>query len=496
MAKASKPGAPKRKKKKAASVGSLLSPQATGGIVGGKGFDFQTRYAVCHIPVWLKEGPFHQFFFEGTGDIDIRFLDAGISTRVHIQVKDHEVTASELKTVIKQFKDLDAQWPGIYKRFTLACPSLAAKVQAVENGLSRFRNAKPFYDDAANALNLTRADLDARLDKAGLKSYGDFIAEKVFVEIGHGDLHHDDRALDVFVARLLAHPEYAGKVRAMVQPAFAELIRAIGANKGKVLERDFFEKALRQYVAADLSNEKQITFWVHNWTLETFDVAADYTLDWSPHFDRATRKVPLEKTWNEKLFPELKTLKGQILSSRGERVIRYRGKCALTTGIALGATFPGVGGWIFEIPQPPAKGAWRSDAVMPPGYNLQIEKVDGSSSGDDVVVALNIKGDGRKDVMDYVATTGRQPKLFAFLSPPSQGGQAIGGAEEACAFAAAVREELGKLLKEHGVRSSRLFFYGPFALAVFLGQHLTSIGTVQLFEFQDPGYVPSMLLQT
>ena len=60
----------------------------------------------------------------------------------------------------------------------------------------------------------------------------EFIHEKVFIEIGHGDLCHDDRAIELFVARLLSHPEYAGKVRAMVQPAFAEITKAIAANKG------------------------------------------------------------------------------------------------------------------------------------------------------------------------------------------------------------------------------------------------------------------------
>jgi hypothetical protein len=44
------------------------------------GFNFQTRYAACHLPHWLKEGNFHQPFFEGTGDIDIRFVDAGQSS--------------------------------------------------------------------------------------------------------------------------------------------------------------------------------------------------------------------------------------------------------------------------------------------------------------------------------------------------------------------------------------------------------------------------------
>ena len=48
-------------------------------------------------------------------------------------------------------------------------------------------------------------------------------------------MHHDERALAHFVDRLLRHPDYAEKVRAMVVPAFAETMRAIGARKGKVL---------------------------------------------------------------------------------------------------------------------------------------------------------------------------------------------------------------------------------------------------------------------
>jgi hypothetical protein len=82
------------------------------------------------------------------------------------------------------------------------------------------------------------------------------------------------------------------------------------------------------------------------------------------------------------------------------------------------------------------------------------------------------------------------------MAPPSPGSQSIAGAEEAYAYARAVREQLGKLVKEHGIKRTRLFFYGPLALAVFLGQQLTSVGEIQLFEYQDPGYVPSCLLKT
>jgi len=487
-----------RKARTAQYRGSLLAPESMGGITAGKGFDFQARYAACHLPVWLRDGSFHQLFFEGTGDIDIRYDEGGQSSRVHIQVKDHEVAPAEFKVVIAHFRRLDAELPGIYKGFTLVCPSLSARLRPVEAGLARFRKAQPFYDDVAEALAPTSAELADRLQRIGLRDAAeiDFILSKVSLEIGHGDLHHDDRAVELFVARVLSHPEYSGMLRAMVQPAFAQLLRVIEAKRGAVLPRADIEQVLRSAIAAVATGGKSITVWLQNWTRETFDVPADYVVDWSEYFDRGSRRVPSEDVWNARLLLELQTLKARILTERTERLIRFRGKCALSTGVALGAAFPAVGGWSFEIPQPPSTEAWGSDARATSPYALQVELQEGALEGIDLVVGLNIRGDGREDVLRYIAGTGTPPRLFAFMAPPSRGSQSIGGAEDALAFGQAVRERLGGLLKKHRLGRTRLFFYGPFALAVFLGQQLTSAGEIQLFEYQDPGYVPSCRFRT
>jgi hypothetical protein len=488
-------GNKKPKSPRKARPGSLLSPESMGGITADKGFDFQTRYAACHVPMWLLEAAFHQLFYEGTGDIDISYRESGQSSKSHIQLKDHEVAPSEFKQVIVYFQSLDAGMPGVYKCFKLVCPSLSAKLRGVETGLARFRNAKPFYDDVPDALAPTKDELDERMRKISLDDTAiAFIHSKVFLDVGHGELQQDERAVEVFVARMLNHPEFAGMIRAMVQPAFAEMLRAIKAKRGATLQRADVEQILRAAVASVSQKEKAVTLWLQNWTKEKFDVAADYELDWSTLFDRSTRRVPVPDIWTGQLLPELKVLKDKITSERAERLIRFRGKCALSTGIALGAAFPAVGGWVFEIPQPPAKDAWRSDANATNPYDFQVELVDGD--GTDLVLGLNIRGDGREDVRRYITGTGSSPKIFAFMGPSSPSSQSIRGTEDACAFARAVREHLGQLVKSHGIKQTRLFFYGPFALAVFLGQQLTSVGAIQLFEYQDPGYVPSCTLRT
>jgi SMODS-associated and fused to various effectors sensor domain/Cap4 dsDNA endonuclease len=486
----------KKASKAPARRGSLLGPEAMGGLNAGKGFDFQTRYAACYVPVWLLKEAFHQLLFEGTGDIDVRYSYAGKSSRIHIQVKDHDVTRTELKSVVEQFSRLDSDFPDTYECFTIVCPSLSATLRPIAAGLARLRGAKSFYDDRPEAIVPTEEEVDQRLRAAGLGNHIDLIHRKVIFDVGHGDMHHDDRAINHFIGHLLNHPEYADKLRAMVQPAFAEMLRAIGAKKGVTLNREEIETLLRTAVATGIAGEKKITVWLQNWTSECFERPADYALDWSSHFDRATRKVPPPETWKNDLIPQLETLRKKILKERKERLIRFRGKCTLSSGIALGAIFPTVGGWSFEIPQPPSKNDWRSDTPPTNPYDLRVEVSEADAQGSDVVLGLNIRGDGRQDIMKYVETTGNKPRLFAFMSSPSQCAQSIGGAGDAMAFAQAARENLNQILKKYGLRKTRLFFYGPFALAVFLGQQLTSVGEIELFEYQDPGYVPSCTLRT
>ena len=74
-----------------------------GGLIAGGGFDFQTRYAACGIPLWLLEATFQQLLYEGAGDIDIRYQEEEKSSRTFMQVKDHDVQPAEFKEVIKHF---------------------------------------------------------------------------------------------------------------------------------------------------------------------------------------------------------------------------------------------------------------------------------------------------------------------------------------------------------------------------------------------------------
>jgi hypothetical protein len=126
------------------------------------------------------------------------------------------------------------------------------------------------------SLAQTQSDVDERMRNIGLNDEElAFVHGKVFIDVGHGDLAHDERALDLFIARLLSHPEFAGKLRAMVLPAYDALLRKIGASKGIVVDKPSIETLLRSAVLADLLQEANVTLWIHNWTKEAFTPPAD-----------------------------------------------------------------------------------------------------------------------------------------------------------------------------------------------------------------------------
>lgn len=239
---------------------------------------------------------------------------------------------------------------------------------------------------------------------------------------------------------------------------------------------------------------------IHNWTSEKFDLKADYILDWSSLFNRKTKLVPDQQVWNEKLLPALERLRRNIAESTAARFIRFRGKCCISTGIAIGAIFPGNGSWIFEVLQPIMP--WRSDVAPIAKYQLKINKVTSDSfnpdpNGNSIALVLSVTADATANVTDYIIDNSLPVKTIIAVEPSvGCGSLSIPNNEEAVSVALAARDTLKKALTNYKVSTTHLFFNGPLALAIFLGQKLTSVGCIQLYEFKDPGYIQSCTLKT
>ncbi len=233
---------------------------------------------------------------------------------------------------------------------------------------------------------------------------------------------------------------------------------------------------------------------LHNWTVESYASAPDYVLDWSEHFEREPRRVPSPEAWQERLLPELIQTRDELLAAGKPKRLRLDGKACLSAGLAFGRCFSEVAGFTIELDQQDQ--VWSSDQPVAMGYECLAHYEEGNSPGSqDLLVVIGVKDDPLVSVENYVAQSRLRYRAAVRLYPQGGCGH-LKSAGEALAFA----EQTKKAIRAARTRAraegrNHLFLLGPFGLAVFLGQKLTSAGDVQCYEYQNPGYTPSCFLK-
>jgi hypothetical protein len=470
---------------------TLTSPSGMGGLIGAGGYDFQERFIAYRLPKWIHSLDFIHLVNEGTGDVDVRFD----SRRIHVQVKNHNITPAEFKEIIKTFHGFDRSKVGSYQEFILAAPSFSKDLQPILSSLVRIRNMQPFYDGEKD-VGPEKADLRKRLSELGLTNEADFVFEKVFFDEASVILERDEVAAAMFARELQKFQPYSEFTGKECDRAFSAILRKLGAERGRPIDRRVFEGTIADALASKSGKPDAILLDVHNWTSEVYAPAANHVLDWSEYFDRAERKVPDAAKWKETLLPKLRQLATEVQRNTSTRRIELRGKCCLSTGIAIGATFPDVGSWHFEIPQT-NQASWTSNSVPNRSYPAIFTETDGEAQADAIAFVLNVTSGIGRDVGKFLSRAGIRIKAVVEIAPRiGPASLAISGSEEAVAFAYAARDSLKAALAKHDVSETHLFFCGPFGLSVFIGQKLTSIGLVHVYEYQNPGYIHAFTLKT
>jgi len=237
-----------------------------------------------------------------------------------------------------------------------------------------------------------------------------------------------------------------------------------------------------------------ITIALHTWAVRKYDRQPDYELDWSVHFDHSTRRVPSTGEWNRTLLPELHNLATAISKKNSQRLVKLRGSLCLSSAFAFGQVFSAAGSWQLEIQY--RMSVWHTET--PPDSNNQLEIIEelGNDAATDILVISSITGNAKPQVLEFVKRQGMSFRTKVYLSPIGGAHDySISSAEQALAIAQQIRVELRRLVDYYQPKTIHLFYFGPRSLAVLIGHKLNACGTIQLYEFQNPGYVPSCILR-
>lgn len=175
-------------------TGTVLEPGQTGGVLGGRGYERQARYALAHMPGWFRRG-LSAFQYEGSDDIELWFDDGG--RELH-QVKRGMSPVAALRLFKNHIRD-ETRGPSV--PYVVACtvPSQAFRTLVDRLSLYRRRLPGPAPVGENPELGTTRDELVASLPEAGLapEELGSFVDHCGFVIFADDD----ETTLDAAVTR-------------------------------------------------------------------------------------------------------------------------------------------------------------------------------------------------------------------------------------------------------------------------------------------------------
>ncbi len=273
---------------------------------------------------------------------------------------------------------------------------------------------------------------------------------------------------------------------------------------------------------------------VHNWGKRpVWPPEATVALDWQgagrfeEDYGAGTRTVPSLEMWRDALLPRLQALPDETAP---QGWVRLAGKCALSTGFALGTVFRAKERYQIEVAQfVPDKGAteyWASNAQPPamvpsPTFTLHIAEGEGDAASagrgmdEAVIVVAALTTKTVYDILEDVGTYFGEAAAFADIPDGNQAVERVGGvlvleaqaatedqrpleAWEAAALARSSSQLVNGFKQRVKPGKLHLFMAAPLSLATFMGHHWTNIRQpVQCYEEvrTERVYGPSCLVE-
>lgn len=296
----------------------------------------------------------------------------------------------------------------------------------------------------------------------------------------HHNLQHDENALDL---------------------AIAIIRKWIMAGRQEVTRADLEAVITDRGLWMPLEAKPSVNVYLTTIKDQKFDVDPDYFLDWRKYFlgNPVVRGHELidPADWNGKLLPELVAMEARVSSETKKRIVRARGLARLSAWFAFGGVFCDVAGYTIEVDQQGE--LWRSDATPSADFTLSSNGPDGEAldaDGEAVAVAISVTGNIEADVRRHLEHRTQKVKAVLFVRPTRDlNRHCVRNAGDAVALADSAKQLMREFRTRHGAKRLLLYYLGPLSGACFIGHRFSSLAReIQIYEWSDPNYVPSFLL--
>lgn len=232
----------------------------------------------------------------------------------------------------------------------------------------------------------------------------------------------------------------------------------------------------------------------------------DLLIDWTRDFpgDQGAGDYPSPAT-AESLLRALQDLRGALLHEWPGRAIELVPHCHLSMAFALGFLFRRNSGFRLQVVNPYTGEAWQGpDQPLPalPGFWSIEEAPSLAPSGDDGLAGvISVSRPIAEPARQALATRGVRPRKTLRIEPaagPSDGSLSSLHEDAGHRAVMALVERLGEE-RARGLRGPlHLVYAGPAPFAVLLGQQLSNLGEIRIYEWKDAeaGFVPVFALRS
>jgi SMODS-associated and fused to various effectors sensor domain len=203
------------------------------------------------------------------------------------------------------------------------------------------------------------------------------------------------------------------------------------------------------------------------------------------------RQLTDPSAWNSQVLPRLAAARDELCTFKSRRV-HIVGSMRLPVYFAIGRTLPDVGRWVLSVDQRGQE--WTTDANRRTA-ELSVLADERLSDQGDLAVALALTHDPTNEVRIKIEGAERPTQRLLVLSSP--GGPSQTSVEDpgwAADWVSQARECVRAAVDIVTDRHVRLFLACPAAVAMFAGHQWNLVPTTTVYEHQNPGYEPTMIL--
>ena len=460
----------------------LFQPQALGGVVARGGFEYQDAYMLESIPRLLADTAFSHAVSELLGDIEFRFFRPGGGTYcITYEAKRHQLSKVDFWSEVAHFKELHDAAQDEYVQFVLLCGGFVGEFAPLFNKLARYRGPAEALNQDSSIRIAAAADIVDSIVKVGqTPELAKFVLERVaFVQ------YSDAQVEASFGMNMGKHlPEL--DLRRQEEAAFRAKCKELVAQsvKGVVYRRDL-EHGLMDSVPG-VAERWRATPSTLQLSGQGFDLGP-LGLDVST-FNGPGRGTVGQAAW-EQLQHRLAEMGKFVLASRPRRGIRLSAKHRMSAACLLGHAFSATGDFTLTME--------HNDQLFDTSVHERAKEKffadhesPSASAGQEGVVAISFPNGSNADV-DF------QAKAFGLVSSPKLSLVSGSVVSDIATLNRAVHETKVKLAEFRGryqLSCVHLFIKAPSVFAMALGHRLNGIGVIQLYDWDQGKYIPTVRL--